>query len=94
MKAKSNPAKRRKSPEVKVEPHEDKLIRTAIILEGQCRVGLAKGATINLGDFQSARIDVWMERVVEESDDSVEEALDFMSLMLDRRIEEESAGLK
>lgn len=49
--------------------------------EGTSVVGLSKGATINLGDYESARIDCWISTVVPDSE--VSEAISDISQEID-----------
>ena len=60
----------------------------------QRRIGMSKGMTINMGDYQSARIDVWMERVVPDNDREVEKAYAEISKTLDEHLTDEVNELK
>lgn len=43
---------------------------------GFCTVGLQLGATINMGDYNSARIDAFITRNVPDNDKSISQAID------------------
>jgi hypothetical protein len=58
--------------------------------EGKSTVGLSKGITINLGNYESARINCWISRTVNEDEKSVMDALADISTMIDEQIEFES----
>jgi hypothetical protein len=60
---------------------------------GQCRIGIAKGATINVGNFQSARNDVWMEKVTEDNEHDINSAVVEIAELLDEILQEESDKL-
>ena len=62
--------------------------------EPKRRVGLSKGMTINMGDYQSARVDLWMERVVPDNDRDVEKAIMEMSESIDGYLAEEIEDLR
>lgn len=70
--------------------------RNNTLVAGEVRVGMSKGATLNMGNYQSARIDFWMERVVEDTQHSVNKAYADMTQELDELIEQEadSVGVK
>lgn len=51
-------------------------------------VGMSKGLTKNMGDYQSARFDVWISDVVGENE-TVEQALDRLSAIIDLQLEKE-----
>jgi hypothetical protein len=63
--------------------------RVNTIVNGERRIGLSKGATINMGNYESARVDVWMERVVPDNDHDMKVALEEMSNVLNSELEEE-----
>jgi len=63
------------------------------ITEGQVRIGLAKGMTLNMGNYQSARIDAWMERVVPDNDHDINKSISDMSELLDEVVEQEQESL-
>jgi hypothetical protein len=63
------------------------------IKKGQTRVGLSKGCTLNMGNYQSAKIDCWIERVVEDDEVVVMDTLADISRILDEHIEYESSNL-
>lgn len=53
-----------------------------VVPVGYAGIGLQLGATINLGDFQSARIDVFIQRNVEDTNESIEAGLEEISDIL------------
>lgn len=61
--------------------------------EGQATVGLSVGATLNMGDFQSARIDVFIQRSVPDNEEAIKDGLDEISELLHSEIERQSAIL-
>lgn len=58
--------------------------------EGKATVGLSKGVTLNLGNYQSARISCWISRTVNEDDKTVMDTLADISQLIDEQIEFES----
>lgn len=54
--------------------------------KGYRLVGLSKGVTVNLGHYESARIDVWMSVVVEDTPEEALEALAEISGLCDEHI--------
>ena len=61
---------------------------------GTRRVGVSKGLTINMGDYNSARIAFWMERVVEDTDKAAQAAIVEMSQMVEEALQEEAEELR
>jgi hypothetical protein len=61
--------------------------------EGYATVGLALGATLNVGDYQSARIDVFIQRNVKDEDEVIETEYIKMGETLQKEIERQSAIL-
>lgn len=59
--------------------------------DGHVLVGLSKGITKNLGDFESARVDCWMSAVVPLEEGT--EALDEMSELIDSVIDDELTAI-
>lgn len=57
---------------------------------GYVTIGTQIGATINMGDFQSARIDVFIQRNVEDNDESIQEGLDDISDKLHEELSRQS----
>lgn len=47
------------------------------VIDGGCKVGCSGGRTINLGDFNSVKIAVWLEMPC--SKDSIAETFDYVS---------------
>ena len=66
---------------------------SSTVVKGEVRVGLSKGATISMGNYQSARIDVWLERIVEDNEHSINKALMEISDLLDEAVAEEQGRL-
>lgn len=67
--------------------------RNNTLIAGEVRVGMSKGATLNMGNYQSARIDFWMERVVEDTQHAVNKAYSDMTIELDQLIEDEADAI-
>lgn len=67
--------------------------RNNTLCKGEVRVGMSKGATLNMGNYQSARIDFWMERVVEDSSHAINQAYSDMGDELDSLIDQETEAL-
>lgn len=61
---------------------------------GTRRVGVSKGLTVNLGDYNSARMAFWMERVVNDTDADANRAFVEMSKMIEDSLEEEARELR
>lgn len=61
--------------------------------EGFATVGLQIGATINMGDFQSARIDVFMQRNVPDTHDEILEGYEEISEILHEELARQSSLL-
>lgn len=61
---------------------------------GTRRIGVSKGLTINLGNYESARISYWMERVIPDSDSECTKAIIEMSELVENALEEEARELK
>lgn len=51
--------------------------------------GLSKGVTLNMGDYQSLRIDVWLTEFVQDGEDH-SEVLNSLGSVIDSRINYES----
>lgn len=58
-----------------------------VFREGTAKVGLAKGMTVNLGNYSSARIDCSITRIVPDEDRAIMDELANLSVMLDEQIE-------
>lgn len=63
---------------------------TNMLKQGQCIIGLSKGVTLNLGNYQSARIDCTLTRVVEDNEHVVMDELVNISEMLDEQLDYEA----
>lgn len=61
---------------------------------GKTLVGLAKGVTLNMGGYQSARVDCWIARVVDDTNKSVMDTLADLSQLISEHIEYESEDLE
>jgi hypothetical protein len=58
---------------------------------GMTTVGLSKGLTLNLGSYQSARINCWISKTIGSDDEkSIMDALADISQLIDEQIEFES----
>lgn len=60
---------------------------------GYATIGLALGCTLNVGDYQSARIDVFIQRNVKDDDEIIRDEYQHMSEMLQIELERQSAIL-
>lgn len=60
---------------------------------GYATIGLALGCTLNVGDYQSARIDVFIQRNVKDDDEVIRDEYQHMSEMLQIELERQSAIL-
>lgn len=65
-----------------------------MLKKGECIVGLTKGATINLGNYQSARFDVTITRVVNDDEHTILNELVSISDMIDEQLEYETDKLE
>lgn len=56
----------------------------------EVKIGLSKGITLNTGNYESARIDYWMERTVPESekDSTLAEMSKEIDNVLDAEVQE------
>jgi hypothetical protein len=63
----------------------------ALPQEGFTLVGLSKGITKNLGDYESARVDCWMSSTVEHL--KAVDALEEMSSLIDDTIDQELTAI-
>lgn len=70
-----------------VQENENNPINT--IQEGKAIVGLSKGLTINLQNYESARINCWISRVSDDDEVSVMDTLVQISEMLDEQLQYE-----
>lgn len=63
--------------EVVAEDRTEEKINSPVktITTGERLVGMNKGYTINLGNYESAKIDCWMTRVVPDTDEDAMDAL-------------------
>jgi hypothetical protein len=61
--------------------------------EGFATIGLAKGVTLNMGEYQSARIDVFIQRNVKDDDAVILDEINKISEMLNAELERQSAEL-
>lgn len=71
--------------EEKHQAKEEGKIETTNVKRVQ-RVGMSKGCTINMGDYQSFRVDCWVVDEV-QSEESIEEAYDRLSEVIDKQID-------
>lgn len=63
-------------------------------VEGKAIVGLSKGVTLNMGDFQSARIDVFIQRTVTDDEQVLRDTLLEIDEVLQDEIERQSSLLE
>lgn len=62
--------------------------------DGQRKIGMSKQVTINMGNYESSKIGVWMEMLVRDDDREINSAYDEISNMLEDQLEAETKGLK
>lgn len=67
--------------------------RVNMLSQGEALVGLSKGCTINMGNYQSAKIDCWISRVCPDNEKDIMDNLADIGIMLDEQIEYESSKL-
>ena len=67
--------------------------RNNTLVAGEVRVGISKGATLNMGNYQSARIDYWQERVVDDNQAAINRAYAEMGEELDELISQEADAI-
>lgn len=60
---------------------------------GKAEVGLSKGITINLGNYESARINCWITRIVNDDDTEMMNSLAELSGLIDEQIQFEVDGI-
>lgn len=60
---------------------------------GTATVGLSLGCTLNMGDFQSARIDVFIQRNVADNEETIKDTMEEISDLLHGELERQSAIL-
>jgi hypothetical protein len=56
-------------------------------------VGLSMGVTLNVGDYQSARVDLFISRNVPDNEKSIDKAIDEISTKILAEIENQTAQL-
>lgn len=61
--------------------------------QGYASVSLAIGCTLNMGDYQSARIDAFIQRNVPDTDEDIRDAYSKIGDMLHSELERQSAIL-
>lgn len=61
---------------------------------GKTSVGISKGYTVNLGNYESARISCWMTRICDDNEVAIMDTLGEISQLIDEQIEFETAELK
>lgn len=64
---------------------EDKL-PYMVLPEGKTLVGLSKGVTVNLGNYQSARIDCWISSICDDNQESIQAKINEISNMIDNNV--------
>ena len=70
------------------------ITKTMVTGKGERKIGLAKTFTKNMGNYQSAKIGVWMERVVPDNDHDCTINLQEMSKYLDDWLQSEIEELE
>lgn len=61
---------------------------------GHTTIGISKGLTLNLGSYQSARINCWISKTIGSDDEkSIMDALADISQLIDEQIEFESTEI-
>jgi hypothetical protein len=66
---------------------------TSSIRAGQAIVGLSKGYSINLGNYESAKVSCWISRVSNDDETAIMDNLAEISGLLDEQLEFEIAEL-
>lgn len=61
---------------------------------GKTSVGISKGYTVNLGNYESARISCWMTKICDDNEIAIMDTLGEISQLIDEQIEFETAELK
>ena len=61
---------------------------------GLAVVGIGKGITLNMGDYQSARIDVFIQRTVEDDNEVIQATILEIDELLQEEIERQSELLE
>lgn len=72
-------------------PNEDNPIST--LKAGTALVGCSKGYTINLGGYESARIQCWITKTSKDDETSIMQTFSDISEMLDNQLEFETSEL-
>lgn len=60
---------------------------------GMCTVGFGKGITLNMGDYQSARLDLFIIRNVPDNEESIVEAVREIADRIDEELTKEVVRL-
>lgn len=96
VKEKYDPDSKQRVPveEKGVEQADDQSNGVLGIPVGKTSVGLNKGYTINLGNYESAKISCWITRICDDNDVSVMDTLGEISQLIDEQIEFEISELK
>lgn len=71
------------------EDPKTKMKNDMLLESNMTRVGMSKGVTLNMGGYQSARIDIWISKPCENNNVSIEETLNEISSLIDERLEYE-----
>jgi hypothetical protein len=66
---------------------------SASLRAGQAIVGLSKGYSINLGNYESAKVSCWISKVSNDDETSVMDTMAEISGLLDEQLEFEIAEL-
>ena len=98
VKEKYDPDVRAKVPvmEKGAEQSEDNTQSSSVIglPVGKTSVGISKGYTVNLGNYESDRISCWMTKICDDNEIAIMDTLGEISQLIDEQIEFETAELK
>lgn len=73
---------------------ESETTGTTIATEPTRRVGMSKAMTVNMGNFESAKIGVWIERVIPDNDRDEASTMTDISGRLDEYLKVEVSDLQ
>lgn len=62
--------------------------------KGKALIGLSLGVTLNMGDFESARVDVFIQRNVDDDDESIQEGLADISELIHDELQKQALQLQ
>ena len=61
--------------------------------KGKALIGTSLGVTLNMGDYESARVDVFIQRHVDDDDESIKEGLAEISELLHEELQNQALQL-